>query len=117
MSIQQELVFGIKKLYPSVVVKKVDSGNFVDIHFPEINEKKGTHLFFNTSGNKIKLGFYCRDEEFVQSALIKTDVLEKYSQGVRLRANPEFDTVEEAVNPPALILSKRQFLVRILFGA
>ena len=55
------------------------------------------HLFFNTSKNKIKLGFYCRDEEFVASVLDKSELVERYAQGLRLSNNPEFEDVESAL--------------------
>jgi len=61
-------------------------------------KKKGTHLFFNTSGGRIKLGFYCRDNDFVENAINSSDQIEKYSQGLRLLNNPQFDSVEDAVS-------------------
>jgi tetratricopeptide (TPR) repeat protein len=97
-SIQQQLVLKIIDLYNNALVKKVDVDNFVDIHLPDVNEKKGTHLFFNTSGGKIKFGFYCRDNVFVDNAINSSGQLEKYSQGLRLLGNPQFNSIDEAVN-------------------
>jgi ankyrin repeat protein len=88
----------ILKHNPEAVVKKIDTDSYLDIHIPSIHPKKGTHIFFNTSKQKIKIGFYCREEEFVESVLAKGgDFLEKYSQGVRLKDNPEFEEVQTAL--------------------
>ena len=98
MSIQSEIADKFIAKYPTSVVKKLDRDNHLDIHVPEIHEKKGTHIFFNTSKNKIKIGFYCRDEEFVTRAINNSvDLLERYSQGLRLNTNPVFDSVDEAL--------------------
>ena len=98
MSIQSEIADKFIAKYPTSVVKKIDRDNHLDIHVPEIHEKKGTHIFFNTTKNKIKIGFYCRDEEFVTRAINNSlDTLEKYSQGIRFTANPVFDSVDEAL--------------------
>jgi uncharacterized tellurite resistance protein B-like protein len=98
MNEQSLLADKILSLYPNAEVKKVNRDNFVDIHLPLVHEKRGTHLFFNTSKGKIKLGFYCREDEFVSKALAKSELLEAYAQGVRLKANPEFANVDDAVN-------------------
>lgn len=84
----------VSKKYNNAVIKKLGQDNFLDIHLPSVNEKKGTHLFFNTSGGKIKLGFYCRDEEFVKKVLATSNQIEEYSQGVRPLGNPEFDSID-----------------------
>ena len=96
-SLQLTLGKEILKIYPNAIIKKVEIDNFVDIHLPDIHEKKGTHLFFNTSGGKVKLGFYCRDNDFVEKAINSTDKIEKYSQGLRLLGNPQFLSVHDAV--------------------
>jgi hypothetical protein len=51
-----------------------------------VNEKKGTHLFFNTSKGKIKFGFYCRDDEFNEQVLSKSEknVVIKVLIGVKI---------------------------------
>jgi hypothetical protein len=100
MSLQSELAKKITEKYSDAVVKKIDKDNFLDIHLPSVNEKKGTHLFFNTSGGKIKLGFYCRDEEFIQKTLKNNGNginIETYSQGLRAVNNPEFNNVDDAI--------------------
>jgi hypothetical protein len=97
MSLQSELAGKIKELYPNALIKKVDKDNYVDIHLPDVHKKLGTHLFFNTAKGKIKMGFYCRDEEFVKKILEFSDKVEKYSQGVRLADNPEFTSVDDAI--------------------
>lgn len=96
-SLQRILVKEILRIYPNAIIKKVDIDNFLDIHLPDVNEKKGTHLFFNTSGEKIKLGFYCREKDFVENAINSSDQIEKYSQGLRLLGNPQFLSVDEVL--------------------
>lgn len=98
MSIQQELVVMVSKSIPDAIIKKVDKDNFLDIHLPSVNPKKGTHLFFNTSRNEIKLGYYCRDLDFVEQALKRSDEVEEYSQGVRLKGNPSFNSIDAATD-------------------
>ena len=100
MSIQANLAQKIKSVFSDAVVKKVDKDNFLDIHIPGVNEKRGTHLFFNTGKGKIKMGFYCRDKDFVETLLLKDSDksgLEEYSQGIRPFNNPEFESVDDAV--------------------
>ncbi len=95
-TIQDQLAEKIKAKFPEADVKKVNQDNYVDIHLPGVHPKRGTHLFFNTAGGAIKLGFYCRDEEFTQQVLAKNGNLEAYSQGVRLKGNPEWRKVDAA---------------------
>ena len=97
MTIQETLVEGFQQVYPSSVVKKLDKDNFLDIHIPSLNPAKATHLFFNTPKTGIKIGFYCRDEEFVKATLKKSKKLESYSQGIRLKDNPVFENAELAI--------------------
>lgn len=105
MSLQAELSQKITERFIDAIVKKVDKDNFLDIHIPSVNEKKGTHLFFNTGKGKIKMGFYCRDKNWVD-ALLQRDsnrgggnnaTLEGYSQGIRPVKNPEFESVDDAI--------------------
>ena len=97
-SIQHLLTESILQSFPDSIVKKKDLDNYLDIHIPSIHPKKGTHIFFNTSKRSIKIGFYCREEDFVQKALRTGDgLLEVYSQGIRLKGNPEFTDVETAI--------------------
>lgn len=104
MSLQSELASKFVSVYPACTIKKVDQDNFLDIHLPDVNSKKGTHLYFNTSRGKIKLGFYCRDAAFAQIAADKSDVLEHYSQGIRLAGNPAFDETDEAIAAAILLI-------------
>jgi hypothetical protein len=95
-TVQDQLAAKISAQYPTAEVKKVNKDNFLDIHLPGVNPKRGTHLFFNTASGVIKVGFYCREEEFNQQILAKSPDLEAYSQGIRPKGNPEWKTVEAA---------------------
>jgi hypothetical protein len=98
MTIQEQLYQEIKKSYPDAIAKKINQDNFLDIHIPGIHTTKGTHLFFNTVKGLVKVGFYCRDEEFNKKVLkAHVTALEAYSQGLRLASNPAFDSVELAI--------------------
>jgi hypothetical protein len=97
MTVQETLSAGFLKNYPGSIVKKMDKDNFLDINLPSVNKAKATHLFFNTPKSGIKIGFYCRDEEFVKATLKKSKKLESYSQGIRLKDNPVFETTDLAV--------------------
>jgi hypothetical protein len=105
MTLQEHLLQIIQKEYSQVVVKKMNKDHFLDLHIPSVNEVRGTHLFFNTAKNKIKLGFYCRDENFTAAVLAKSDLLELYSQGIRPKGNPEFTTAEDACIAAKYMLS------------
>jgi hypothetical protein len=97
-SSQQLLSDSLLQHFPSAEVKKINKDNYVDIHLPWVHPKRGTHLGFNTAGGTIKIVFYCREEEFVQQALDNGGgLLEKYSQGIRLKGNPEFSDVKSAI--------------------
>lgn len=97
-SIQQMLADSLLQHFPSAEVKKINKDNYVDIHLPGVHPKRGTHLGFNTAGGTIKVVFYCREEEWVQQALANGGgLLEKYSQGIRLKGNPEFSDVKTAI--------------------
>ncbi len=43
------------------------------------------------------MGFYCRDEEFVNKTISSSEKIEKFSQGLRPVGNLEFANMEEAV--------------------
>jgi len=104
-TIQDQLANGISSQYADAVVKKVNKDNYLDIHLPALNPAKGSHLFFNTSKNTIKVGFYCRDEEFLAPILAANPALEAYSQGIRLAGNTPFDTVEEALGGASTLIN------------
>jgi hypothetical protein len=95
-TIQDQLAEKIEAKFPTAEIKKVNKDNYVDIHLPGVHPKRGTHLFFNTAGGAIKLGFYCREEDFTQQVLAKNMSLEAYSQGIRPKGNPEWKTVDAA---------------------
>jgi hypothetical protein len=97
-TIQQQLAEGLQSVYKNAIVKKVDKDNFLDIHIPEINDKKGTHLFCNTSKGDIKVGFYCRDTDFINDVIEREfDSIEAASNGLRIKDNPVFTSVSAAV--------------------
>lgn len=95
-SVQEQLFEAIKDSYPNAEAKKINKDNYLDIYVPEINQKRGTHLFFNTAKDGIKIGFYCRDEEFIENVLSNSSNIEKYAQGIRILNNPLQNDVEEA---------------------
>ncbi len=96
-SLQSQIAEEILKKYKDAVIKKIDSDNYLDIHLPSINEKRGTHLGINTAKNVIRMVFYCRDIDFVQKVLANSSRLEEYSQGLRPLGDPSFKNVEDAV--------------------
>lgn len=96
MSIQDQLLQAIKGTYPLAEAKKINKDNFLDIFIPETNTNRGSHLFFNTSKGEIKVGFYCRDEEFIKKVLSNSSNIEKYSQGIRILNNPIQSNVDDA---------------------
>ena len=95
-TIQDQLAAKITAHYLDAEVKKINKDNYLDIHLPAVHPKRGTHLFFNTASGVIKVGFYCREEEFTQEILAKSPELEAYSQGIRPKGNPELKTVDAA---------------------
>lgn len=97
MTLQETLSVGVQKSFPNSIIKKINKDNFLDIHLPSVNKANATHLFFNTPKGGIKIGFYCRDEDFVKKTLKKSKKLEGYSQGIRLTNNPVFETPELAI--------------------
>ena len=96
LSIQEQLFEAIKEYYPEADAKKINKDNYLDIYVPEINKKRGNHLFFNTAKDGIKIGFYCRDEEFTEEVLSRSSNIEKYAQGIRILNNPLQKDVDEA---------------------
>ncbi len=97
-STQHLLAESLLHHFPQAIIKKIDVDNYLDIHVPSIHPKKGTHIFFNTGKGRIKIGFYCREDEFVEQALLTGGAhLEKYAQGIRLNGNPEFSDLQTAI--------------------
>ncbi len=97
-TIQETLLERVLGIYPNAVVKKINKDNYLDIYMPDMHEKKGTHLFFNTKKNKIQVGFYCRDEVFIKEVLERSLFVERYAKGLRLNNNPEFKDAESAIS-------------------
>jgi hypothetical protein len=105
-SIQDKLAEGIQKVFPEAEIKKVNRDNFLDIHIPSIYPKRGGHLFFNTAKEEIKIGFFCRDGEFIQGVLARESSIESYSQGLRPLGNESFSNVEDAITVSLDFLEK-----------
>lgn len=97
MTLQDELFFAVKDKYPQAEAKKINVDNYLDIHIPDLNKKRGTHLWCNTAKNEIKIGFYCRDIEFTEDVISRSTKIEKYSQGFRELGNPAHQSVEKAI--------------------
>lgn len=96
-TIQDQLAEKLKAKFSEAEVKKINKDNYLDIHLPRVHPKRGNHLFFNTSAGAIKIGFYCREDDFTQKVLAKNTSIEAYSQGVRPKGNPEWETVDAAI--------------------
>lgn len=96
LSLQEQLFNAILEQYPDAVAKKINKDNFMDVHLPAVNPKKGTHIFFNTAKEGIKFGFYCRDEQFNNPILERSSAIEAYAQGIRPKGNPLFANVDDA---------------------
>ena len=99
LTLQGQLADELSKLYPTADVKKVDDGNYLDIHMPDIHPKRGTHIWFNTpKAGGIKIGFFCRDKDFIEDALKRNPAtIETYSNGLRLLGHPIFKKVDDAM--------------------
>lgn len=108
MSIQQELAKQITETYKDARVKKVDVDNFLDIHLPGIHSAKGSHLYFNTAKDTIKIGFYCRDVEFIEQVITRSSSIEKVSNGIRPLNNPVFTNAKDAVEAAKSFISNIQ---------
>lgn len=96
-ALQHEIFNAIKQLYPEADAKKIGEDNHLDIFISRIYPKRGAHLFFNTAKDDIKVGFYCRDEEFVLKVLSNSSNIESYANGIRILNNPEFSDAITAV--------------------
>jgi len=106
LTLQEKLAKKIQQTFPDAEVKKVNKDNYVDIFIPAVYPKRGAHLFFNTSKDEIKIGFYCRDEDFIKKVLGKQPSLEGYNQGIRPKGNSSYTSVEEASLATIEFLSK-----------
>lgn len=108
MNIQKEIANLITEIFKDAQVKKVDVDNFLDIHLPGIHSAKGSHLYFNTAKDTIKLGFYCRDVEFIEEVMAKSSSIEKVSNGIRPLSNPVFTNPKDAVEAAKSFISNIQ---------
>jgi hypothetical protein len=106
LTLQDKLAKEIQQKFPDAEVKKVNKDNYVDIFISSVYPKRETHLFFNTSNQEIKIGFYCKDKEFILEVLAKQKTLEECSQGIRPLGDVSFTTVDEAINAALDFLSK-----------
>ena len=73
--------------------------NYLDVHMPDVHQKRGTHIWFNTpKAGGIKVGFFCRDKDFIEDAIKRnSETIETYSNGIRIIGHPIFQKSEEAV--------------------
>jgi hypothetical protein len=99
VTLQGQLADELLKLYPTADVKKIDDGNYLDIHMPDIHPKRGTHIWFNTpKAGGIKVGFFCRDKDFIEDATNRNPSgLETYANGLRLSGHPTYNDVSDAI--------------------
>ena len=97
LSLQEQLFTAIQNRYPDAEAKKINKDNFLDIYIPSICSGRGTHLFFNTVKGAIKIGFYTRDEIFINKVVSSaSNSIEGASNGMRITGNPKFDDLESA---------------------
>lgn len=98
LSLQEQLFAGIKVVFPDAEAKKINKDNFLDIYIPTVSPTRGTHLFFNTVKGVIKIGYYTRDEDFINKVVsMAYQSIDAASNGLRITGNPKFDDVESAV--------------------
>jgi ankyrin repeat protein len=115
-SVQEQLFAAIKKVFADAEAKKINKDNFLDIYIPSVSPARGTHLFFNTSKNDIKIGYYTRDEKFINLVTDANFVeIEAASNGLRIKGNPTYTSVPSAI-PAALnflggILNDKSFIL------
>ncbi len=96
-TLQQEIANGITQKFKDAVVKKIDKDNYLDIHIPAISDKIGTHFTFTTTRNGIKLSVYSKDDVLCEQFLENSLELEPANRGIRLKNNPTYETVKEAI--------------------
>ena len=96
-SLQEQLFNAIQNQYPDAEAKKINKDNFLDIYIPSISPGRGTHLFFNTVKGAIKIGYYTRDEDFINKVVsTASEFIDGASNGMRITGNPKFDDLESA---------------------
>ena len=106
LSLQDQLFAVIKSKYADAEAKKINKDNFLDIYIPTISPGRGTHLFFNTVKGSIKIGYYTRDESFINKVVsIASNSIDGASNGLRIAGNPKFDNIESATEAAIDFLS------------
>ena len=106
LSLQEKLFSAIKNKFSDAEAKKINKDNFLDIYIPSISSGRGTHLFFNTVKGAIKIGYYVRDESFINKVVSNASIsIEGASNGLRIIGNPKFDDVEDALSAAFEFLS------------
>ena len=99
LSLQEQLFTAIQNKYPDAEAKKINKDNFLDIYIPSISAGRGTHLFFNTVKGAIKIGYYTRDESFINKVVSNASKsIEGASNGLRITGNPKFDDLKDALS-------------------
>jgi hypothetical protein len=62
-----------------------------------VSPARGTHLFFNTVKGAIKIGYYTRDEDFINKVVsTASQSIDAASNGLRITGNPKFDDIDSA---------------------
>jgi hypothetical protein len=106
LSLQDQLFAVIKSKYADAEAKKINKDNFLDIYIPTISPGRGTHLFFNTVKGSIKIGYYTRDESFINKVVsIASNSIDGASNGLRIAGNPKFDDIQSATEAAIDFLS------------
>ena len=96
-ALQRDLFNAFSQHFPDAEAKKIGEDNHLDIFIPSVYPKRGAHLYFNTAKDVIKVGYYCRDEEFVLKVLSNASNIESYANGIRILDNPAFSDTNSAV--------------------
>ena len=97
ISLQEQLFAAIKDVYPDAEAKKINKDNFLDIYIPSVSKGRGTHLFFNTVKGDIKIGYYSRDEDFINKVVSSaSETVDAASNGLRIKGNPKFNDIKSA---------------------
>lgn len=102
--VQKQLAELFLQKYSDSVVKKSGKDNYLDIVVPFIHPLAGYHIFFNTAKDEIKIGYYCRDDEFMDEKVrMHPNELIRTSKEIRLKDNPifSFDQVDQAIQAAA----------------
>ena len=78
--------------FPSVELKEIKENDFVHIYMPDLYlDKEKSHLFFIIKNDKIEIGFYVLDKDFINNVLQYSDKIEVFKNDLRLKGNPNFE--------------------------